>query len=340
MKELSQRENLLRLYRGEIPEWVPIQEHSCQVFFGPGFVTGWGKSPGLKKGDRVFDTFGAEYVVTAPGISPMPVTDHLKITDITLWREQFPMEKFPDLEQVDWIACARSDTADWNRGKYYTKVLIGGAGTGTNFQWLTGLMGTEEAMIAMLTEPEAWNDIMEVMTAWQEKMIARVAKYYRPDSIIISDDVAYTKGLFMSPETYRECIKPYHARLLKAISDNGCTPEMHCCGKADLLAGDFVDMGVRCWNPAQVYNDLEGIKAAYGNRLILEGAWDSLGPAGLKGAAEEVVRAAVRAAIDRCAENGGYVFSTSGMTMESDVGKEHLRWIYDEAAAYGRLFYR
>lgn len=340
MKKLTQRENLLKLYCGELPDWVPIQEHACQVFFGPGFITDWMKKPGLKKGDRVYDLFGVEYEVTAPGICPMPATDTVKITDIRKWREQFPVQCFPDLKEVNWEACARNDTADWNRKEYYTKVLIGGAGTGTTFEWITALMGNENAIIAMMTEPDDWQDIMEVMTAWQEVLISKVAYYYRPDSIIISDDVAYSKSLFMSPETYRECIKPYHRRLLKAIAENGCVPEIHCCGKAELIVGDFVEMGVRCWNPAQVYNDLEGIKACYGNRLILEGAWDSLGPAGVKGATEEMVRGAVRTAMDRYAPNGGYVFSISGMTMESDVGKEHLDWIYDEAIRYGAVFYQ
>lgn len=339
MKHLTQRENILCVYRGQIPEWVPIKEHACQVFFGPGFLTDWGKNPRLKKGDRVKDLFGTEYIVSAPGISPMPATDHYTITDITEWRNEFPIENFPDLDSVDWKKYVLRDTADWDRNNYLTKVEIGGAGTGTNFEWLCALMGFENALIALMTEPEAWEDIMEVITSWQERVIELVAYYYRPDSIIISDDVAFSKGLLMSPETYRESIKPYHRRLLKAIADNGCIPEMHCCGKADLIAKDFADMGVRCWNPAQVYNDLEGIKATLGNNLVLEGAWDSLGAAGICGASEETVRQAVRNSIDRCADGGGYVFSTCGMTMESDVGSQHIEWIFDEAVKYGASFY-
>lgn len=339
MKSLTQRENIMLVYNGQLPEWIPVKEHACQVVFGPSFLTSWGMDPRLKKGDRVKDVFGTEYIVSAPGISPMPATDHFTITDITEWRQQFPVEKFPDLDSVDWKACAEKDTAYWNRDEYYTKIEIGGAGTGTHFEWICALMGFEDAMIAMLSEPEAWEDFMDFITSWLERLIEYVAHFYRPDSIIISDDVAFSKGLMMSPDTYRESIKPYHRRLMKAIKDNGCVPEMHCCGKADLIAEDFVEMGVRCWNPAQVYNDLEGIKKKLGNRLILEGAWDSLGPAGKRGAKEEVVRAAVRNAIDRCAEGGGYIFTTSGMTMESDVGKQHIDWIFDEAVKYGASYY-
>ena len=340
MAGLTQRENILKVFHGEIPEWVPVSRDASQLCFGPSFMLDWNRRDDAKKGDHAFDLFGVEYEISDPRIGPMPAPNVFKITDITKWGDQFPVKNFPDLHAVDWAAQAQKDTADWDRKNKYTRVGIGGSGSGTTYMWMATLLGHENAMIAMLTEPEAWDELLDELTKFQEEQIRLIANHFKPDSIVISDDCAFNKTMFMSPETYRDRIKPFHRRLVKAILDNGCTPEIHCCGKADAIADDFAEIGIRCWNPAQVFNDLEGVKARNGNSLILEGAWDSNGAAGIKGADEETVRAAVRSAIDRCAPGGGYIFSISGMTAVYDVGEEHFGWIFDEAVRYGAGFYR
>ena len=339
MAKLSERENLLRLYRGEIPAWVPISEHAINRGFGPVFLRAGRGNRLRQKGDRFRDIFGVLHEISDPRFGPMPAPDEHRITDISKWREQFPVAGFPDLDSFDWEAAVKEETADWDRENKYIKYSFGGTGSGSSFVWMASLLGNAEALEAMLTEPEAWDDLLDALTVFQEGLVARIGAYFRPDSIVLCDDLAFNKGTFMSPALYRERIKPFHKRLVDAIVKAGCDPEIHCCGKADTFADDFVDIGLRSWNPAQRFNDLEGVKARHGNRLILDGAWDSNGPAAMRGADEAVVRAAVRSAMDRCAPGGGYVFSTSGMTEVSYVGEEHMRWIYDEAVRYGRQFY-
>ena len=340
MASLTQRENILRVYAGDVPEWVPINEHANQSCFGPSYMTQWYKEGNKKKGDIVYDHFGVMHEIADPRIGPMPVANVLKVPDITKWRDDFPVEKWPKLDDIDWDTYAAKDTAAWDRKNKYQKVSFGGCGSGSTYMWGATLMGHEGAMVNMLAEPEAWDDLLDELTTWQENLVKKLAFYYRPDSIIMCDDCAFNKGTFMSPETYRARVKPFHARIVKAILEVGCVPEIHCCGRAEAIVDDFVEIGIRSWNPAQFFNNLEGVKERNGNRLILDGGWDSNGPAGLNGATEEVVRAAVRKSMDRCAPGGGYVFSTSGMTLEFSVGSEHIGWIYDEAIKYGAEFYK
>ena len=88
-------------------------------------------------------------------------------------------------------------------------------------------------------------------------------------------------------------------------------------------------------------NDLVGIKKKYGNRLVLEGCWDSSGPAGWPGTPEKVVRAEVRKCIDTFAPGGGFVFwaSTYGAPDDEEI-KNKARWIAEEYDSYGRNFYK
>jgi hypothetical protein len=76
---------------------------------------------------------------------------------------------------------------------------------------------------------------------------------------------------------------------------------MHCCGRCEDFIEDWMSFGVSSWNPAQVMNDLAGIKKKYGNKMALIGCWDSSGPASWSGSSEDLVRQAVRDCIDRYA---------------------------------------
>ncbi|MCL1802855.1 MAG: hypothetical protein FWG30_04330 [Eubacteriaceae bacterium] len=349
MAKLTERENLQMVYDGLVPEWVPLSERCSAIGYGPPMViqlrknlTDTAPAPRdqVGAGSRLFDIFGIEYEISDPRIGPMPAPDVFKVPDITKWHEYFPPSLLPDLSSYDWNEIAKPVVDNWDRVNKRTKYLFTGCTGGTTYMWMATILGHKEAMIASLEEPEAWHELNDVLTSWQEEAIRYIARYIKPDSICFCDDNAYGHGTFLSPATYKEMIKPYHARLAKAIISEGCVAEIHCCGKADMIADDFVDIGLSAWNPAQHFNDLEGIQERHGNKLILEGGWESNGPAGIAGASEAIVRAAVRRAMDRSAKNGGYVFSTSGMTAVFDVGQEHVDWISDEAVKYGEAFYK
>jgi len=340
MASLTERENLLMVYNGDIPEWVPISEYANQTLFAPSYFGEWNRYDGKKAGDVIYDSFGVMHTVSDPRIGSMPVEGVYKITDITKWSDQFPVKDWPDLTKIDWKYYAEKDTAGWDRKNKLCTTAFGGSSSGTTFMWGVTLMGFEKALEYMLTEPEAWDDLLNELTAWLELQIRYISDYYDPDCMSLADDCSFNKGLFMSPALYRARIKPFHARLVKTVKNCGRIPTIHCCGKADAIVGDFIEIGLRQWNPAQVWNDIEGIKERYGNTIVLNGCWDSNGPAGVAGASEETVRAAVRSAIDRGGPGGGYMFSTSGMTLEWDVGTEHYHWIYDEAVKYGADYYK
>ena len=340
MAKLTERENILMVYEGKIPEWVPIGTEATQSGMAPSYLNSYNKEVDKRTGNIIYDCFGVMHEVTDPRIGLMPVADVYKITDLTKWQDQFPSKNWPNLDKLDWEYYSAKDTALWDRKNKIQKIPVGGNGSGSTYMWMATLMGHENAMVNMITEPDAWDELLDALTTWQENLIKKLAYYYKPDSIMMCDDNAFNKGLFMSPASYRARVKPFHARLAKTIAECGMVPEIHCCGKVDDIIDDIVEVGFRCWDPAQFFNDLEGIKARHGNKFILNGGWDSNGPAGIAGASEEVVRSAVRASMDRCAPGGGYVFTTSGMTLEWAVGTEHFNWIFDEAAKYGAEFYK
>ena len=102
---LSPKENMLRMYRGEMPEYIPMlgfKEFKCSGLIDV-------KKPGCK-----VDEFGVEYTGKQEvfGGAPIPFPGHYVLDDVTKWRDKI---KAPDLSDLDWEALARKDLADIDR---------------------------------------------------------------------------------------------------------------------------------------------------------------------------------------------------------------------------------
>jgi hypothetical protein len=72
---------------------------------------------------------------------------------------------------------------------------------------------------------------------------------------------------------------------------------MHNCGRCEDSIDDWLEFGVRSWNPAQVMNDLAGSRRST-EQTGTDRLLGSQGPAGWAGAKEELVRSEVRRTID------------------------------------------
>ena len=68
-------------------------------------------------------------------------------------------------------------------------------------------------------------------------------------------------------------------------------------------------MGIRSWNPAQVMNDLPGIKKKYGRQLAICGGWDNTGFLGSTACDTETLREKLMEYVDTFAPGGGFVYS-------------------------------
>lgn len=340
---MTERENYLKILRGEQPEWVPNYFDACAcanpMVFKNIKVEGSGNPDkkikdifGVEFNDRekFVDMQGIEWTWTVDGCIPTP--GKVTMTDVTKWREQLNYP-FPDLDQIDFKAQAEKlFSTRINRDEQVVSYM----GQGGRFFDLINTMGVEEALCAMLLEPKAVHDYFQEMTDYDIKKLRLSYPYFKPDVYVIGDDVANTKNLFISPELYDELLAPYHRRLANAALELGCIVEMHCCGRCEELIPRWIDMGITVCQPMQHSNDLKGIKEKYGNKFVFNGGWNTSGPGNMTGASEEVVRQSVRDAIDTFAPGGGFIFWDGGMT-GGDTQK--FGWIADEARKYGREFY-
>jgi hypothetical protein len=331
---MTEKENFLTVIRGGVPEWVPrlamgpdpyATHPISNVTVGPSFLME-GRTP-----QGGVDIFGVEYQSTVEtGGMSLPKPGKFILSDIRKWRDVI---KVPDISHIDFEAMAKKDLKAMGQNPEDVAVMLG-THVGY-FQHLMNFMGFTEGLCAMYEEQEEVLALFDYLADFYDGITRKALDYYNPDILCLTDDTATAANPFISPELFRKLVKPYHARLAKLGTDRGLPIMMHNCGRCEDLIDDWIEYGVSSWNPAQIMNDLDGIKKKYGNSMVFIGCWDSSGPAGWPDAPEDLVRQAVRDCIDRFAPGGGFMFwgSTYGPVGDERAANKR-RWMTEEYEAY------
>lgn len=299
-ENINYRENLLDFFHHKPTKMIPNHLPSVAL-------SGFGALPGpwIEKGPLGggYDGFGVRWITPASGGgAPIPAPNEFILEDICDWEEVI---KFPNLDAFDWAADAEDTLGNVDRTK---QVVDFGIGNGV-FERVAAFMGFEDALCAMVTDPDEVYALMDKLTDWKIEFAKKVKEYYAPDTITYYDDVATERDLFMSPETYRKLIKPHHKRFAMAVREMGIIPVYHCCGKAEAIIEDMIDSGWAAWTSVQPSNDIAALAEKYGDRFGLIGGYNTIGRPGSAEATREEIRTEVRRCLDTYGKVGkGYCF--------------------------------
>lgn len=252
--------------------------------------------------------------------------------------ERYPWPDFSQPERYQGIEEEAEKLAE--AGRY----AIIGPGIDTSiFEQAWYLRGLEQFMVDLILNPEFAQSLLERILDLQKVLygnyLKRVGKYL--DVVYYADDLASQNGPLMSPELYRQMVKPYQKELIKFIKERTDAKLFyHSCGDVLPLIADFIEMGVDILNPVQVSAremDTQVLKEKYGSKLVFWGAIDTqrILPKG----SEQEVRQEVRKRIDDLAPGGGYVLAAVH-TIQPDVPPANVVTMLAEAREYGSNFYR
>jgi uroporphyrinogen decarboxylase len=168
-----------------------------------------------------------------------------------------------------------------------------------------------------------------------EKFLSEVGAYL--DVFQLADDLAMQNGPYMSPDLYREMIKPYQVELFQFVKS--LTPAKiyyHSCGSVTGLLDDLIDVGVDILNPVQVSAEgmqPEQLKKRFGDKLSFWGAMDTTEI--LPNGTADDVRDEVRSVIRNLGPGGGYVLA-SVHNMQADIPPENIIAMIEAASQYGQ----
>ena len=304
---LTEKENYLMLLSGEQPEWVP------QYTFVP--IPGSVKpvathmhEPPILVPHRVNnggnDIWGVNYVPTyETGNALLPEPDNFILKDIRQWRDVI---KAPDISGIDWEDMVKKHLEQSGIDRSQTALALN-LHFGY-FQHLMSFMGFSEGLVAMYEEPDEVMDLFTYISDFFIEVAENVIDLYKPEVLTLMDDTAAWGASFISPQMYRDMLVPFHDRWAKMGRDRGLKMTMHNCGKCESILDYLVEMGINSWDPAQTCNDLEAVKAKYGNKLVIAGGWDARGRLLDPDVTDEEIIASVEETFNKYAPGGGFMW--------------------------------
>lgn len=274
------------------------------------------------------------------GIGCRPVNGHSEIcfnplrdADLdTVMTYELPDPEKIDLRQIDaWAA-----QAQWLHENTDYAVVAEHPVLGV-FEIGCWMFGFDDYLYRLAAEPEVVHAFSQRILALQKRTIEIYYGALGPyiDCTTSGDDFGTQRGPFMSPEMFRELVKPYFKervaytrRFTKAFFKH------HTCGSVHALIPDLIDCGVDILNPIQpgVYMmEHERLKNDFGDRLTFWGGIDTqhLLPEG----SPEQVRAEVQRILSIMDVSGGYILAPAH-TIQPDVPAENLIALYDGAREF------
>ena len=273
--------------------------------YGFGAING----PAIEKGNQFgdgMDGFGIKWEYpSAGGGAAVPDVNYTVMDDVTEWREKVHI---PDPAAYDWKADYEMECKMLGEPDREHQIIDFGFGNGV-FERLAALMGFEDALVAIASEPEEVDALFTAITDYKIKALDYIIDIWHPDTITYFDDVATQRNLFSSPATYRSLIKPHHKRFAQECLKRGVLPIYHCCGYAQDIVEDMIDCGWVAWTSVQISNDIEALIEKYGDRIGFVGGYDTNGPAASVNATHDIIEKEVKRCLDTYGKyHKGYCF--------------------------------
>jgi uroporphyrinogen decarboxylase len=201
------------------------------------------------------------------------------------------------------------------------------------FMWSCYLMGMENMLIAMASEPELAHAVLDTVLEVNIK-IARHAVRAGADVLCLGDDYATNIGPLCSPAHFREFIFPRLKKMVDAIHEEGGKVIKHSDGNLYSVLDMIVDARPDGLNPIEpaAGMSLSVVKEKYGKRICVIGNIDC-GELLSHGTPEQVERA-VQQAITDGSPGGGYMISSSN-SIHSSVNPQNYVAMVKAAKRWG-----
>ena len=252
--------------------------------------------------------------------------DH-KVVDEAAWADAKARMTLAD-DRIPWDVL-KNDYAKWRAEGRWIRAHFW-FGFDVTHSWM---MGTENALINMIEEPELMEDIFDT---YLKNCIALYDRMwdagYHFDEMMWYDDLGYKGTTFFSPNMYRNMLQPYHKKAVDWAHDHGIYAQLHSCGDIMTLVPDILATGVDALNPLEVKAGMDCIKLKkeYGDRLVLRGGinavnWNN----------PEAIIAEINEKVPVLKENGGFIFS-SDHSIPNSVSLENMKIIMNEIKKVGR----
>ena len=113
--------------------------------------------------------------------------------------------------------------------------------------------------------------------------------------------------MFMSPDTWREFIKPQYVKTYKYMNDNGVIIMHHADSFLEPIVEDMVELGIDIWQGALPQNDIPKIQKQLEGRNGYNGRYRCCLVVDRADAPEETIRSEIRRALEEYTPGGSFI---------------------------------
>ena len=300
---IPRRENFFKAAKRDGPAWVPIYVSDIQSLMINELAD---ERPGIQLGPRFsdipsdytfLDMFGNSWTWVALVGGAMLTPGTRVLEDICDWEKVI---KFPCFD--DWNY--RETAEKFMRDKYDPeKVMHINLHQGLTEMLVAFLGGYEDAMTALILEPEAVSDFFAAFAKFMIDFFDFLNSMYPIDFVTYHDDWGTERDTFFSEKTMEELVFEPTSKIISHIKGKGVVFELHSCGKIERFLPYACDLGVDFLQMQRRANDMPALKEKYGDRIGFNAPFEGLEP-GVEYSDEELVEA-VRKTVDIYAPGGG-----------------------------------
>jgi uroporphyrinogen decarboxylase len=279
---ISNRENWLRAVEFRRPEWIPIgvgfsginwrvgRERLEEIVLGhptlfPNHQRGCVDydapfGPANREGEYFRDNWGCLWFNTSDGLEGQVVGHPLE--DWAALSTYQPPDPLTQSERGarDWGQIARDIAGQKERGE-----LTMGSGERL-FDRLYFLRGFENLMMDIASDDEHLPVLIEMLTQYELQLIEQYLAL-GVDAVAFHTDIGTQRALMISPEKFRQYIKPMYATLFQRCRREGALVYLSSDGCLLEIIDDLLECGVSVHDPQVRANTVDGIRQAYKGRL-------------------------------------------------------------------------
>jgi uroporphyrinogen decarboxylase len=149
---------------------------------------------------------------------------------------------------------------------------------GSLYGWIRNWMGLEGLSIALLTERELVENMMDHLVELTMALIEKALPAAAVDGAKWWEDMCYNKGPLLSPRLFAELMVPRYKVITAALRKYGVDVHiLDCDGRIDELVPGWLEAGINCMFPLEAaHTDAWKLRKEYGERVLLFGGVDKL----------------------------------------------------------------
>ena len=241
--------------------------------------------------------------------------------------EEYERYPWPDLADIDYSHIERA-ARHLPQGMQLIASPQGGI-----FEEAWMVMGYETFMSQLFYSPELIEKVCDSLGRTLLGMFEKFATYPFVGGFWLSDDIAFSESLILSPEMIRKYLLPWYERFAAVAKEHRKMFFFHSDGRIQPMLDDFIAIGFDAIHPIEPKAmDIAEVKKTVKGKLALLGSVDLDFP--LSRGSPDGVRSYVKKRIADIAPGGGFAIGSSN-SVTHYVPLDNYRAMLDTVARYG-----